>query len=164
MGILGALSMACAVAGAAADAPSEAPCANFGRVAPGLCRGAEPTGRCLDHPATLGIRTVVNLRDDGEESALEQANVLARGIRYMNHPLSGFNRPSLPDVQRALAVISGTGHQPVSLHCKRGSDPTGVVVAAYRMTRDGWPTDQALHGAKRFGSGWWQVRRQKEKP
>ena len=47
-------------------------------------------------------------------------------------------------------------NQPVFVHCKRGSDRTGTVIAVYRMRNDGWTDDEAIKEAKKFGFGWWQ--------
>jgi protein tyrosine/serine phosphatase len=153
---LGALCLAGAAWLATAATFQEAPCANFGRVGPGLYRGAEPGERCLGHLAGLGIRMVVNLRDEEEASDHEQSEAVALGMRYVNLPMSGFERPSVAEVQRVLAVIRTSENQPVFVHCKRGRDRTGVIVAAYRMTQEGWTAERAVQEAERFGLAWWQ--------
>jgi protein tyrosine/serine phosphatase len=139
----------------------ESPCVNFGRVSAGLYRGAEPDRDCLGHLAALGVRTVVNLRDEKDASEDEQAGVLALGMRYLNLPMSGFDRPSAIEVQRVLTVLGTSENQPVFVHCKRGRDRTGVIVAAYRMTNDGWAADRAVKEAKDFGLAWWQFKMKK---
>lgn len=157
-GLLGALWLAGAVGVATADAFQETPCANFGEVGPGLYRGAEPDEGCLAHLARQGIRTVVNLRDEEEASELEQAKVVALGMQYVNMPMSGFDRPSVAQVQRVLTVVCGPENRPVFLHCKRGRDRTGVIVAAHRMAHEGWAAERAMQEAKGFGLAWWQFR------
>lgn len=100
----------------------------------------------------------MNLRDEKDASEDEREEVLALGMRYANMPMSGFDRPSATDVQRVLAFIEVSGNQPVFLHCKRGRDRTGVVVAAYRVTNDRWAAEKALVEAEDFGLAWWQIR------
>ena len=144
---------------ALAAAPAEVgSCENFGKVGPALYRGAEPDADCLDHLATLGVRTIVSLRDDEEDTERERGWAQARGIRFENVPMSGFRKPDPAEVLRALELIGETGNQPVFVHCKRGRDRTGVVVAAWRMMREGWSLEQAYEEAKRFRLAWWQVR------
>lgn len=155
---IGALVLAGAIGAAPAGPPEPTPCDNFGHVSPGLYRGAEPDDRCLEHLAGLGIRTVVNLRDEKDASDRERRRTVALGMRYVNLPMSGFERPALPEVRKALAAILEPGVQPVFVHCKRGRDRTGVIVAAYRMTHEGWTADRAVEEAQRFGIAWWQVR------
>lgn len=144
-----------AIAATPADAGS---CENFGQVGPALYRGAEPDAACLDHLVKLGVRAIVSLRDDEEDTAREQRLAEARGLRFTNVPMSGVRRPDAEEVRRALEAIAASGNEPVFVHCKRGRDRTGVVVAAWRMTRDGWTVDQAYEEAKRFRLAWWQVR------
>ena len=133
-----------------AQAPAEARCENFGQVGPDLYRGAEPDDSCLDHLAARGVRTIVNLRDERDASERERLRAAALGMAYVNLPMSGFGRPALP--------LLAPGAGPVFVHCKRGRDRTGVVIAAYRMAHEGWAADRAVDEAKRFGLAWWQVR------
>jgi len=141
-----------------AGAEPGAACENFGQVGPGLYRGAEPDDACLDRLAARGIRTIVNLRDERDASERERSRAAALGMRYVNQPMSGFGRPALPEVRTILATLLAAEGQPVFVHCKRGRDRTGVVIAAYRMAHDGWAADRAVDEAKRFGLAWWQVR------
>ncbi|HEX6853079.1 MAG TPA: tyrosine-protein phosphatase [Candidatus Polarisedimenticolaceae bacterium] len=147
-------SLLLAVVGPVADGG----CENFGRVGPGLYRGAEPSEACLDHLAKLGVRMILNLRDDEEATEREKSLAEALGLRFTNIPMSGVRKPESEEVQRALEILGATENQPAFVHCKRGRDRTGVVVAAWRMAREGWSLDQAYEEAKRFRLAWWQVR------
>jgi protein tyrosine/serine phosphatase len=46
-------------------------------------------------------------------------------------------------VRKALSVMTDPANQPVFLHCSRGVDRVGVVVAVYRMEVDGWSKEEA---------------------
>jgi tyrosine-protein phosphatase SIW14 len=151
-------ALAQAPARAPVRAPAEAPCENFGQVGPDLYRGAEPDDTCLDHLAARGVRTIVNLRDERDAAERERLRAAALGMTYVNLPMSGFGRPALPEVRTILAALLAPGAGPVFVHCKRGRDRTGVVVAAYRMAHDGWTAGRAIDEAKRFGMAWWQFR------
>jgi protein tyrosine phosphatase (PTP) superfamily phosphohydrolase (DUF442 family) len=160
------LAAAPAPAAPAASEPPTSPvaapaCANFGVVVPGFYRGAEPDADCLAHLAALGVRTVVSLRDDEEAAEREQARAEALGMRFVSLPMSGFGRPSWAEVRRALDLVRAPEHRPVFLHCRRGRDRTGVVVAAHRMTHEGWPVERAMDEAEDFGLAWWQIRMKK---
>jgi len=147
-----------APAPAPVQAPAEAPCGNFGQVGPDLYRGAEPDDPCLDHLAARGVRTIVNLRDERDASERERLRAASLGMTYVNLPMSGFGRPALAEVRTILAALLAPGAGPVFVHCKRGRDRTGVVVAVYRMAHDGWTAGRAIDEAKRFGMAWWQFR------
>ena len=43
------------------------------------------------------------------------------------------------------------------VHCKRGADRTGTVVACYRMMHDKWENARAFKEAKSLGMSWTQV-------
>src|SRR5262245_59582611 len=65
---------------------------NFGKVSDVLYRGAQPEGRDYADLATLGVKTIVNLRDDGE--ANEPALVKKAGMSFVLIPMSGYAKPS----------------------------------------------------------------------
>ncbi|MBD0373159.1 MAG: tyrosine-protein phosphatase [Pyrinomonadaceae bacterium] len=130
---------------------------NFHQVNSTLYRGGQPRAGGFERLAGLGIKTVLNLRDDDEREQVEEKEVRAAGLRYFNIPLDGMGRPSDEKVERALAIINAPENQPVFVHCKRGSDRTGTVIAVYRIAHDGWTSEQAKAEAKRYGMGFWEV-------
>ena len=131
---------------------------NFHRVNDGLYRGAQPPPGGMRRLAALGIRTVVNLRDDDGRALAEGEEAAAAGLRYFNVPLGDFGRPEEARVERVLALIEDPRNRPVFVHCKKGADRTGTVVAVYRITHDGWTADEAIHEAKSHGLSWVQFR------
>jgi protein tyrosine/serine phosphatase len=48
-----------------------------------------------------------------------------------------------------MALLQDPANTPVFIHCRRGADRVGVVVACYRMVHDGWSNRLALDEAKR---------------
>jgi protein tyrosine/serine phosphatase len=56
-----------------------------------------------------------------------------------------------------LSLINAPENQPIFVHCRRGSDRTGTVIAIYRIDHDGWSSEQAKTEAKRYGMGFWVV-------
>lgn len=130
---------------------------NFHRVNAQVFRGAQPAQEGFKLLASLGVKTVLNLRDADENARAEEALARAAGLRYFNVPLDGMKRPSDEQVERALAVINAPENQPVFVHCKRGADRTGTVIACYRISHDNWTSEQAKAEARRYGLGFWEV-------
>jgi len=125
------------------------------RVSSRIFRGSQPDLSAFPRIAALGIRTVVSLRFE-EESQDEQSAAIAAGLNYVRIGLRGLGRPDDEAIRRVLETITAEKNQPVLVHCKRGSDRTGVVVACYRIGYEGWSAEKALAEAEAYGLGWWQ--------
>ena len=130
---------------------------NFHKVNEVVYRGAQPKIGGLDILRQLGIKTVVNLRDDDARAKQEEADAHVAGLKYFNFPLDRWGRPQDKQVEQLLSIINNPANQPVFVHCQHGADRTGVVIAAYRITHDRWTGKQAAAEAKRFGLKPWQL-------
>jgi len=131
---------------------------NFHRINPGLYRGGQPRETGFERLSSMGIRTVINLRDDDKREDAEEREVLALGMRYFDVPLDElFGRPSDEQMSELLSIINAPENQPVFVHCRRGADRTGTVIAVYRIKHDNWTGDQARAEAKRYGMGFWVI-------
>jgi protein tyrosine/serine phosphatase len=66
--------------------------------------------------------------------------------------------PEMKDVVRFLRLAGDPARRPVFVHCKHGADRTGMMVAFYRIVRQGWTKKQAIremvHGGFGFHSIW----------
>ena len=129
---------------------------NFRQVNQHLYRGGQLKRGSIGHLAQLGIRTIVNLRATDEHSRAEEAEAKAAGLRFYNVPMGAYGKPTDEEVERVLAVISDPANQPVFVHCQRGKDRTGTIIACYRLTHDNWTIEQALQEASQIGMGWWE--------
>jgi uncharacterized protein (TIGR01244 family) len=130
---------------------------NFDKVNDNLYRGAQPNSEGIQRLRLLGIKTIINLRNDDERARAEAAAAAAAGLRYFNVPMDNFGRPSDARVERILALIEMPENQPVFIHCKRGADRTGTIIAIYRIVHDGWTSEKAKEEANRHGMIFWQV-------
>jgi tyrosine-protein phosphatase SIW14 len=125
---------------------------NFLRVDDHVYRGAQPTNNGFKDLAERGIKTVVDLRDIGEHSqADEQKAVTDLGMRYVSVPMQGMSTPKDKQIAAVLALLNDVTSGPVFVHCKRGADRTGTVIAVYRIFHDGWDSKRALSEAKSYG-------------
>ena len=130
---------------------------NFHQVNPQLYRGGQPKQGGLQKLSSLGIKTIINLRDDDEHEQAEEAEARAAGFQYFNIPMARLGRPSDKTIEDVLALLNKSENQPVFVHCKLGSDRTGTVIAIYRMEHDGWTSEQAKAEAKHYGMNIWQM-------
>jgi uncharacterized protein (TIGR01244 family) len=123
----------------------------FHRVNEKLYRGAQPLSGGIEKLRALKIKTVINLRNEDEESDFEEAEARAAGLNYFGVPLPGYGRPRDEQVEKVLALINDPQNWPVFVHCRHGEDRTGTIIAVYRITQDGWSSEEAKREAKRHG-------------
>jgi tyrosine-protein phosphatase SIW14 len=127
---------------------------NFHQVNDRLYRGAQPSDGGFQQLAKLGVKTVVDLRETGPRATAEQRVVESLGMRYIHVPLDGLSAPTMEQVARLYAIFDDPASGPVFIHCKRGADRTGTVVACYRIAHDHWENSKALAEAKTNGMSW----------
>jgi len=114
-------------------------------------RGAQPRDGGLSRLRELGINTVINLRGASARTRAEEAEARALGLNYFNIALPNWGRPQDARVRRILEIIAAPENGRVFIHCRSGVDRTGLIVAMYRMTNEGWNTNDALAEADRDG-------------
>ena len=128
---------------------------NFHQVTERIFRGGQPDERGWPELAKLGVTTVLDLRRPSEHSTTaESLAVVAAGMRYVNVPMDGFATPTHAQLEVPLTLLDQEGS--VFVHCKQGCDRTGTVIAAYRISRQGWENQRALSEAQQTGLHWWE--------
>jgi protein tyrosine phosphatase (PTP) superfamily phosphohydrolase (DUF442 family) len=151
-GIRGAGLLALAVAGLthAAEPARPAPhsLTNFEEVNDSLYRGAQPSKEGFRELAKMGVHTVIDLRGPGRRASAEAEFVRSLGMQYVNVPLDGFRAPRPDEISKLLGMLENRNAGPVFVHCRRGADRTGTVVAIYRIEHDHWSNLQALNEAQ----------------
>ncbi len=124
---------------------------NFGEVNQNVLRGGLPTDEALRELRAFGVSLILDLRENGPASLHEKQFAENLGMRYEHIPLSRFKAPSVSDIKHALSVLLGDPTAKVFVHCLRGKDRTGTVIACYRIQHDGWDPQKALQEAKSYG-------------
>lgn len=122
---------------------------NLYRVSEILYRSAQPTAAGMRALEKLGIRTVVSLRaqhSDADELA-------GTGLRGVSLPMVALN-PTEESLAQFLRILNDPTQTPVLVHCQRGADRTGLVVAVYRIAMQGWSKENALREMVEGGYGY----------
>jgi protein tyrosine/serine phosphatase len=123
---------------ASAQAASESPTKvdgiqNWAHVTDTLYRGAQPSSAGFKTLQQMGVGIVVDFRDERGEIASESKAVQTLGMKYVSIPWSGSAKPSTIQVVQFLDLVRENPQAKIFVHCKRGADRTGVMVAAYRI-------------------------------
>lgn len=134
-----------------ADNPAAEHVRNFGEVNDHLYRGGQPTQRALEELAALHVDLVIDLREPGNQTNVEQQMVEALKMKYLNIPFSAFGAPTKEQMQRVLWLLINGDSKRIFVHCWRGKDRTGTVIACYRIQHDGWDNRKALAEAHKYG-------------
>jgi protein tyrosine phosphatase (PTP) superfamily phosphohydrolase (DUF442 family) len=119
---------------------------DFGKLNDNYYRGGQPKREDYARLAALGIRTVVDLRQDRTHD--EQTLVETAGMRFYSIPMTKSYPPSEFTIQRFLQVVNDPANPPVFVHCKGGRIRTGVTTAVYRITHHGWTPEPVAEGGK----------------
>src|SRR5215475_10574587 len=130
---------------------------NFGKVNDHIYRGGQPEANEYRDLAAIGIKTIIDLREDPERYA--RGSAVGAGLRYINLPLNSKRPPTEAESDRFLQLVNDDRNWPVFVHCAAGRHRTGVLLAVYRMEVDGWDARRAYDEMKdykfysRFGHG-----------
>jgi protein tyrosine/serine phosphatase len=124
---------------------------NFGEINSHLYRGAAPSPAALEELRALGVKVIVDLRLPGEGPEAESLKVRSLGMKYVNVPLAAWSPPTRAQIEQVLLLLYSSDSEPVFIHCRRGKDRTGTVLACYRIQHDNWDNRRALEEAKSYG-------------
>jgi tyrosine-protein phosphatase SIW14 len=136
-------------------APADTTIRHFSKVTNSLYRGGRPRPTDLRYLQRLNVRTVINLQggdlknpryrafmrwwEPGELSeaiASEMKLSECLGLRFFSRPLDAIDPVSDEDdarIDEILAIIGNPAAQPVFVHCERGVDRTGLIIALYQV-------------------------------
>jgi len=121
---------------------------NFGEVTPTLYRGGQPSREGYEALAKMGVNIVVDGRLSGQDK--EREEVEKAGMQYVSIPWHClFPRDEV--FARFLNVLRANPDKKVFVHCRYGDDRTGMMVAAYRMSVEGWTAEEARREMDQFG-------------
>jgi protein tyrosine/serine phosphatase len=124
---------------------------NFAKVDQYVYRGGDPTAVGLTELGAMGVKVDLDLREKGDATEVERKEAEKLGIKYVNVPMKPFSAPTGDEMERALLLLIENKLGPVFVHCRRGKDRTGTVIACYRIRHDGWSNRDALAEARKHG-------------
>src|SRR6185295_13268480 len=121
---------------------------NFGQMDEHFYRGAQPKEDEYKELAALGIKLIIDLRDDPMPYAKAAAE--AAKMRYFNLAMSDKDYPKNETIDQFLTLIKEDGNRPFYVHCAGGRHRTGLMGAIYRFNNDGWDYNKAYQEMKNY--------------
>ena len=121
---------------------------NLYQMSPTLYRSALPDSAAQPLLEKLHIGTVINFLPETDDTWLKTPGVTQVQLPYRT------NHVDDADVLAALRAIQTAQAQgPVLMHCKHGSDRTGLMSAMYRVVVQDWSKQDALQEMTQGGFG-----------
>jgi len=124
---------------------------NFRKVHDWLYRGAQPSEAALGQLKEFGINTIISFRWTLSVILQEKVIVQKLGMNLYNIPLSYWALPNRKEIERFLEIMDNEKNRPIFVHCQHGCDRTGMLIAIYRIAREGWTVDEAYNEMRACG-------------
>ena len=121
---------------------------NLYRVSGELYRGDQPSPQGMQNLKNLGLKTILNLRSFHSD----RDEIGDPGLAYEHISMKAWH-PEEEDVVRFLKIVTDPKRAPVLVHCQRGADRTGTMIAVYRIAVQGWSQAEAIRETTEGGFG-----------
>lgn len=123
----------------------------FNNVSEQIYRGGEPSVSDIKMLSSLfNIKRIISL--DGMIGNKISPLVKKLGIEHIIIPIGGQESiPLLNYLKNNIKTLLNV--QPVYIHCRHGSDRTGMAIALYRMQAENWSFEKAFNEANKYGFG-----------
>ncbi|MDR2886658.1 MAG: tyrosine-protein phosphatase [Bacteroidales bacterium] len=119
---------------------------NLYMVDEGIYRSAQPDAQGFAELERKGIREVLNLRQLVSDNPYKAYSSLLT-FHHVKMMAEFCDRDDAVNALRFIYNRKG----PIVIHCKHGSDRTGLVVALYRILFQGWSKEAAIDEMKNGG-------------
>ena len=121
---------------------------NFYQITDYLYRSEQPTEEGMKNLKKMGIKTVINLRVfHSDWDKIKKAGLLVEEVNVKPWHIED------EDVIRVLRIIKKRENGPFLMHCWRGADRLGLMVAMFRIVEQGWTKDEAIDEMVNGGYG-----------
>jgi len=122
--------------------------ANLYKVTDYLYRSEQPIKEGMQNLERLGIKTIINLRS----FYFDSGQIKGTGLRVEELSVNAWHIEDI-DVVRVLRIIRKRENGPFLIHCSRGADRVGVVIAMFRVVEQGWTKEEAIEEMVNGGYG-----------
>lgn len=123
---------------------------NLFKVSDDLYRSAQPDKGGMTSAKDLGIKTVISIRETEKDSALNEQEQTNLHLVHIPLETTDISTEEIIEVMKAIKE----GPKPVLIHCRHGSDRTGLMVGLYRVIFENWDKEAAVDELKNGGYGY----------
>jgi protein tyrosine/serine phosphatase len=121
---------------------------SFYRITDYLYRSEQPTEEGMKNLAGMGIKTIINLRVFHSDAD----KIKKTGLRLEELSVKPWHIED-EDVVSVLRIIRKRENGPFLMHCWRGADRIGLMMAMFRIVEQGWTKEEAIQEMVKGGYG-----------
>ena len=135
---------------------------NLYRVTQTLYRSAQPDAEGFRGAASLGVRSVLSMRQTVSDAPLAQGTgLILYRVPMKSRYVAEKSGAKVVQAMRDLRIGMQAG--PVLVHCHHGADRTGLIAALWRILYEGWSKqaaiDEMIEGGYGFHPIWANIPR-----
>lgn len=127
------------------------PIPNFAKVSKNLFRGGRLNQKGIQVLKEIGVKTIINLDNiiPGKRSLQEGKSL---GMEVYQIPLSPIllSNKDYKKMKDIINLLKNTKHK-IYIHCLRGKERTGLMVALHRIMNEGWTLEDAKEEMLEYG-------------
>lgn len=123
---------------------------NYHKVSDDLYRSAQPNRKEMHLLELNGFKTIINLRN----LLNDHREIKKTGLSEIHLPMRA-KKVDYDDILNTMRAIRDA-QKPVLIHCRRGSDRTGCMVAFYRIVFQSWSKEKALEEFRNEEYGYYE--------
>ena len=118
---------------------------NMHEIGGGMYRANQPSPKRIAELAEMGIKTILNLRGESPKGyyLLEKEACERHGIKLIDYRMYSRDVHTVEKLFGAKALFERIEY-PCMMHCKSGSDRTGIMGVLYRHYKMGETIEQAM--------------------
>ena len=131
---------------------------NFAQVTPRLYRGNQPNARGFEYLRSLHVTYDIDVRSPRRQAQHEKALCRRNGIHFVHlywRARPWFFGPNKQDAARFITMFKAHPHDVFFVHCRQGSDRTGVLIAVERIKCQKWTAKHAAAEMSEYGYHWY---------
>jgi protein tyrosine/serine phosphatase len=122
--------------------------ANLYKVTDYLYRSEQPTAEGMKNIERMGIKTIIDLKVIDSDSD----EIRGTGLHLEELSVKPWHIED-EDVVRVLRIIRKRENGPFLIHCWKGEDRAGVMIAMFRIIEQGWTKEEAIQEMVEGGYG-----------
>lgn len=128
----------------------DSPFSNLYQVSDSIYRSEQPDSLGIEFLKENNFKSVLNIKTKQTDTVFETGNL---NMYFVKLHAECLNKQKIIEALRVLRDAP----KPLVIHCRSGSDRTGLIIALYRIIDQGYSKDEAIEEMKYGGFGFHSI-------